>query len=282
MEITNRANLPSPLVSAVSTGNYRPKEKRLSVTTLINPPQLESLRRKYWDELKEDAANRIWMLFGSAMHQVLESTSVDNALIEEKLEFQVGDYTVSGVADLLMPLDDGGYVVSDWKLTSVWSFLHGVKPEWQQQLQIYAYIYQQTGFDVRKAQVISILRDWSQNKAKYDSNYPDTQVHILPVTLLPSDQAQRLIEERVALHRNAIEDDDYADCTPEERWAKPDTWAVKKPGGKRAIRVFPSEWEALDFMDADKHEIEFRPGENMRCNSYCPVSNFCRQHKLST
>lgn len=285
MKITNRQNLPATIISAVSKHNYAPKEGRLSVTTLINPPQMEALRRQNWSELHEDAADRIWMLLGSAVHGVLEKVDDDNVIIEEKLELKHDGYVVPGVADLLEiiqpdgrdPLHDDGHQVTDFKITSVWSFLHGVKPEWEKQLNLYAHGYRQAGFDIVRLQIIAILRDWSKGKAKYDKDYPNSQIHVVPVRLWPAEETQSYLESRVAIHKRAIEHGTYPPCTDEERWAKPDTWAVKKPLSKRATRVFESERDAQEYMDVDKHIIEYRPGANMRCDSYCSVSHLCRQ-----
>ena len=70
-------------------------------------------------------------------------------------------------------------------------------------------------------------------------------------------------------------------CTPEEQWAKPDTWAVKKKDAKRAVRVFETEQEAIDHSmlhEGIKYIIEHRKGELTRCQgNYCGVSEFCEQ-----
>ena len=76
----------------------------------------------------------------------------------------------------------------------------------------------------------------------------------------------------------------------EERWKKNDTWAVKKKGQKRAIRVLESEHEAEKYINWHDEtdtayikktdlEIEFRCGEHTRCGNYCSVADFCNQYK---
>ena len=79
-------------------------------------------------------------------------------------------------------------------------------------------------------------------------------------------------------------------CSDEETWKKNDTWAVKKKGQKRALRVLDSEEEANQYMgwhnETDKAytkktdlELEFRVGEYTRCGNYCSVADFCNQYK---
>ena len=43
-------------------------------------------------------------------------------------------------------------------------------------------------------------------------------------------------------------ENDLGLCTDEERWKKNDTWAVKKKGQKRALRVLNSEEEAKNIL----------------------------------
>ena len=282
MKITNKANLPDALVSAISTGDYRPKPNRISVTSLINPPQLESLKRKHWDDLEEDASDRIWALLGSASHSILEQADVDNTLTEEKLTYEVDGWTVSGKADLY----DSQGVLSDYKVTSAYSFLHGVKPEWEAQLNLYALLYGRHGFEVNSLQIVAILRDWTKLKSLSTPDYPKTQVKVQPIVIWPLYQQQAYLETRLNLHRRAVSLDEYPPCTDEERWMRGEEWAVKKAGNKRAARVFDhatqAEADKRQRQEADgtkrvKWEVEHRPGQYMRCESYCPVSEFCKQ-----
>jgi hypothetical protein len=77
-----------------------------------------------------------------------------------------------------------------------------------------------------------------------------------------------------------VADDELPMCTPEERWHKPDTWALKKKGNKRALRVYDSELDAEEHfrngtMNGLKLEVEHRLGSDPRCESYCKVKEFC-------
>ncbi|KKK98440.1 hypothetical protein LCGC14_2642760 [marine sediment metagenome] len=86
-------------------------------------------------------------------------------------------------------------------------------------------------------------------------------------------------QEKVKLHQLA-RSGTYPECTAEERWARPDSWAVMKAGAKKAYRVFeePALAEAMANSMAG-YEVVFRPGEQVRCARYCPVMQFCSQAK---
>lgn len=67
-------------------------------------------------------------------------------------------------------------------------------------------------------------------------------------------------------------------CSPEQRWHKPDKWAVMKDGRKRAVRVFEDEGQAVEKLrelGEKGHHIEYRRGEDTKCEAYCPVAEFC-------
>jgi hypothetical protein len=66
-------------------------------------------------------------------------------------------------------------------------------------------------------------------------------------------------------------------------WEKPTMYAVKKVGNKRATRVFET-YEEADLAanvshGGEKYEIEIRPGERTRCESYCLARDFCKQYQ---
>jgi hypothetical protein len=69
------------------------------------------------------------------------------------------------------------------------------------------------------------------------------------------------------------------DCTDEEMWAKPESFAVKKEGGVRAKSVHKTREEAEIALPSKGHYIEHRPGARTRCESFCQVSGFCKQYQ---
>ena len=125
--ITNCANLPAPLVQAVTRHPRERVPKRISVTELIMPPQIRALRLKHEEEITEDAQDMIWSLLGTLLHGVLEghAKGLEDTITEEALEMKVGDWTVVGHYDLSELILEHE-LLSDWKLTSVWSMKDGV------------------------------------------------------------------------------------------------------------------------------------------------------------
>jgi hypothetical protein len=223
MKFTNQYNLPEPFYTALVRDTYR-KEGHVSATGIIRPPQMAYLEAKHDDEIVVDAADQIWMLQGDSIHVVLERANVDNALQEERLRMKVRGWTVTGKPDLLEP--DG--TLSDYKVTSVFSFLLSDKLEWEQQLNIYAALYWAHGFDVKKLQIVGILRDWVERRAQVEADYPAKPVQVKAVPLWPHEQTATYIRERVELHQKALMDGIFPECSLRERWANREMWCAKK------------------------------------------------------
>jgi hypothetical protein len=117
MQITNLTRLPQPLVAAVSQ-KRRPCRGQISVTELISPPQLRALALEHWEEISEDASDRIWATMGQLMHKLLEEhgRGVERHLTEHTLSCEIEGVTVTGTFDLFR--EDG--VLTDYKFVSVW------------------------------------------------------------------------------------------------------------------------------------------------------------------
>jgi hypothetical protein len=126
-----------------------------------------------------------------------------------------------------------------------------------------------------------MIKDHSKRDAKRDSSYPlcPTYVYEFPVRKIELDEIETFIRGKIAAYKQYAEaaDDDIPPCSPDERWAKPTTYAVKKTGNKRAVRVMDTQEEA-EKLAADlgkNHYTETRPGESIRCMDYCSCCGFC-------
>ena len=277
MRIVNRHNIPTTIASAIEHYNQPSllRDKTLRVSQLIAPPQIIQLESRHDSEITQDCSDMIWPLLGSSMHKILELADTRNALSEESLSIQMGGWTITGHPDLL----DANGVLSDYKITSAYSFLLGPKPEWEQQLNCYAYMYECWNFEVKSLQIVAILRDWMVSKSRASASYPNRPIHIERIPRWSREKTLGYLEERVALHQKnvTLADAELEPCTPTERWTRPDSYAVKNPKNKQAFRVFQGEEQADTLAKEKGMIVEYRPGQSIRCDSYCSVSNWCSQ-----
>ena len=160
------------------------------------------------------------------------------------------------------------------------------KPEWEQQLNIYAWLFEENKKEkVQSLEIVAILKDWSKGESERKPDYPQQRVVMVPIRLWSKDEQEKFIKDRIAKH-SACEfsmetGGELPDCTPEEMWEKPAVWAVMKQGNTRAKSLHDS---AESAEEAKKEagagfEIQFRQGARTRCKDYCLVSNWCQQYK---
>ncbi len=276
MKITNNYNLPEAIYRAVSAYIRKPSQDKFSVTELISPPLMRKLKIQYWEMLEEDASERLWALLGQAIHAVLDKVNIEETLQEEKLQHTIDGVTISGRMDIY---HGESKTIEDYKVTSVYSFLLGDKPEWEQQLNIYAYLLRKHGFEVEKLTIHAILRDWKQSEAQKNNDYPEIPFISIPLPVWQQSFAEQFIKKRIEAHRRGDV------CTDEERWLRKEKWAIKKSGNKTALRLFASKDEAEHFMKCyseqykTKLELEHRAGQYIRCESFCPVRAICPERK---
>lgn len=295
MRLTNKLDLPESIVRAVANDGYSRGDADISVTQLIAPPRQVALMEQHADEIEEDVSDRIWSLMGQVVHGILERSASPDALTEERLFMRVRGWTISGALDHVTMPDRT--CIDDYKTCSSWSVIFGPKVEWICQLNVYAELLSRYGFDdIAHLNVIAILRDWQKNKAKFDPSYPQQQVVRVPLPVWSPADRLAYIEERVRLHQAARER--LPECSADDRWNRGSKWAVMSSARKRALAVFdhPTFAEKRRQMETERAiakasmapkgtaaakvpriYVEERPGEDVRCESYCAVAPFCDQ-----
>lgn len=281
MRITNKFKLPQTLVNIAERDQYSRGACHISVTQLIDSPRIKVLKEKHADDIVVDVADSLWSLVGRALHHIAEAGADDQHIAEERLFTTVLGWDLSGGIDL-QRLDHGRVGIRDYKFTSVWAATQD-KPEWERQLNVYSYLARVTkGWVTEDLQITALLRDWNRRDAARDRAYPQAPIMTVPVELWSLDEQQAYVETRIKLHQDAWRAEEWGDelpeCTPEERWAKPDKWAAMKPGAKRASAVFDSLKEAMDYQDTKPqmdYIIDHRPGESTRCLAYCDAAPWC-------
>lgn len=279
MKITNRLGLPVEFVKACEADLRALSEpSRLSVTRLVDSPYLARLFRERWDDIETDASEMVWAILGKAIHGVFDA---GGGHTEMKLEVEHMGVTIVGVID---HYDEATATVTDYKIVSAWSVLDGVKPEWERQLNVYAWMLRRIGRPVQSLRIVSVYRDWSRSEAERDAlkaaepgglpaRYPAHAVDVMAVRLWAPDEAEAYVAERIRLHTAETPQE----CTPEERWRRPTKWAVyRKSGDARAFRVFSTQEEADTVASQIGGIVKRRDGEDVRCESYCLVRDFCQ------
>lgn len=283
--ISNQLNLPQPFVDAVST-EYRYTDKRYSATSLLKGVRETILQRRHQDEVEQDVADMVWMIFGTAVHSVLENAKeTETQLKENKIELEMPNgYTLSGIFDLY---DDSTGTVTDYKTASVWKVIYDEWDDYRKQLLIYAYMLREMGFDAHTGEIVALLKDHSKTKAKTDFTYPQHPVFVKRFEFGENDfdEIASWLDGRFReIERcEALPDDGLPVCTAEERWETPAKYAVYKNQNKRATRLLDTEEDAQAFIDRqdpkDKYRIEYRPGVSKKCAEYCSVCDFCNYWK---
>lgn len=208
-----------------------------------------------------------------------------NLLFEDRLYTTINGVTVSGSPDRFEAIALKEGVLEDWKFVGARKVQDGVPSEYEAQLNCYAHILREHGFTVTQIKLQFLIRDWTAYKAKREEGYPATQSVTMDVPIWEPSRVQAFLEERVAAHEAAKTK--LPECTQEERWAKDTVYAVMKKGNKSAIRGGLKNTAeeatllaaALTKSTGVGHSVQLRPGENTRCEDYCPVKNFCSQYQ---
>lgn len=284
MKLTNKYGIPQTFVNVLERPTYNKGSAHLSVTQLLNSPKIVALTRKFEDELEQDVSDMVWSLVGSAMHNFLEHGKDENHVVEQRIHTEYDGFHITGAVDLQV-VEEDGVNIKDYKFTSVWAAMNE-KPDWENQLNSYAWLIEKVKkVKVKSLSIVAMLRDWKEREKEQKENYPEAPVKELPIKLWPMEEREAYIAKRIALHSAcefAIETDgQLPDCTPEEMWEKPTTYAIKKKGNVRAYKVYETlkhAEEALEKLDK-VYEIEVRKGERTRCATYCPVSQYCQQYR---
>ena len=201
MKYTNRLNLPGPVVNAITNDPYS-HDSDISVSGLIMAPKQRLLASRHDDQIVEDVADQIYALLGTSVHYILDMYAQNHpkAIAEKRLYTSVAGWKVSGKPDLI---EDG--VLSDYKVTSVWSVMDGVKVEWEQQLNLYAALALKNNISIDRIQNVAILRDWQRAKASREQDYPQSNVVVMDVPLWRPSDGLHYLEGRVKIHQSYME-----------------------------------------------------------------------------
>ena len=288
MKITNQFGLPDFVVEALTYSDYSRGEAQISVTQLIDSPRIVQLQKQFADQRSMDAVDFVWSRFGTSVHNLFEESiksSGFDAITEERLFTEYDGWTLSGAIDI-QEVHEDGVIISDFKVTSVWSVIYD-KASWHDQLNVYAYLVRKAkGKSVKKLQIVALLRDWARRKAESESSYPQSPIAIIDIPLWSDEKQDKYVADQMNMHMDAefhaAMNETLIHCTPEETWEKPTIYAAMKKGRKSAVKLYDSEDEAKERVasEGDNFYVEVRKGEKTRCaQDWCGVSQWCDQYQ---
>lgn len=281
--------------------SYAGASSDFSPTRLSQPPRITELKRKYKDQIVRGAFDNWYAWYGSAIHQYIEdglrAYGNDEFLIEETLK-HTEDPAEFGRPDLTDPIKFSATVdayhiptktLYDHKTLNIRGAGNEVKPEYEIQININAYMLRKAGYEVDKAYLQVFYGGWSVGASRYDKNYPSRPVQLHEVTLLPPEEQEKLYRKLLTeqLKYFKVEEEKLLECTKEQMWeqkAKIAVWPRKAPTTRRAMRLLETfdevesyvSWKGLKPKDV---YIEFRKATRTRCEDYCEVNKFCSQYK---
>lgn len=277
MIYTNKLNLPNSIINSVVEKNP-PVDNRYSVTELLKSIREIKLYRKYYKDIKVDVSDLINVLFGSAVHKILEDNTDEPDVEKEiKMEFNFNGITIVGKFDRRNLKKQ---LIEDYKTGKVSTVTSNDFEEYRLQGLIYSWMtFKLTGVIIRKLRFYILLKDYSKIKASNISNYPSSPIYVWEYDVEDSDYdyIEKYLNNKISL----LNKNDISECSDEERWYTGTKYAVyKNVGDKRAAIVCDTEEEAHGYITNKcdgKGEIQVRKGEYLKCKHYCNCCEFCEQ-----
>lgn len=162
---TNKYNLPKRIIRQLPE-LHKPKDKRISVTDLINPPRIRTLQLEKWDEIVMDYSDLLDTIIGLSVHERQSKLATSDDDSEHKFEDTIDGVTLVGKSDNYDMID---LVIRDTKTIPVDrlkfpDFFH----ELELQLNLYAYQRRLRDQQVKGVEADLYFRDWKRYEAEKD------------------------------------------------------------------------------------------------------------------
>lgn len=321
MILTNNYNLPPQVYALIEKDlDLNPYKSQMDsfpddiaavfrTTELIGPPLVRTLwnQRDNRDDLVIDAVQFIHVIFGTALHLVVEGEDDETHFFENKFArtYELEDgrkAVVCGTIDE-MEVTDTDRIISDNKTAKVTQALFETKKDdtYAKQLNVYGDISGGQDDTVRALtlRLRCYLKDHSPKDVHtqlYGRDYPSAPFHMEEVEVWDREEVRDFIRARIQDHL----DNPVRPCTEAERcfgnthkieWAVMVDGRVYKSGKKAgepntsAVKIFKrsdgfTQQDAINFINTlpPEEQIQARVDErnsDIRCKYYCSVVSIC-------
>lgn len=289
MKIINDCNYPAAIIASMEAQQRKLREdpRWISVTELIDSPQVRRLKRAHDPEIEIKASSLFASWRGTILHEEM-ARAVGGGAIEERLEVEIMGWTLSGQPDHADEvLSQENDTLRDYKFLAMASGFGGPKDEHKRQLNIYRWlIWRSTGRVINRLVLNYLYQDWKLSESLRRMSYPSQHEEFV-VPCWSFEEVEEYIKTRLMIH-----EDEEAQCSPSERWQSEPVFAVMKRGSSRAVNGGKHESRdaanemARDLCNKAKqvglYVVEERPGEARRCAMYCSLLPFCKQGQALT
>src|SRR5574343_760863 len=258
-----------------------------SVTTLLDSPRIVQLGRRYKDQIVRSPEQQVSAFIGSCVHSGFEKSLRLQSLIDDKYDIErtvfdkIEDRLITGKFDILLNQRH----LYDIKTCKTWKqiFDPGHR-EWTEQLNLYAYLLQRRGVEVRSLNVVALYLDWVEREMLAKPEYPRKPVEEYELTLWYFEDTDLFIRDRIRRMKEAeiLSDNSLPLCTSEDMWEKnkDGTFAVfKDEKAQRAARKFNTQEEAVAYAkEKGCLIVEKRLPIRTRCEKWCDAAPWCNQY----
>ena len=310
MSVTNKygMSIPMAVMALYDEYDHNSDPSTISATSLLKPTRALVLGRKGTEVKDIDVMDLIPSARGTALHTHFERAWINNykealtklnqpeefinsivinpeelsedqfpIYLEKRSNKKLGNYNISGKFDLVM-----NGVLHDLKTCSVWAYIFDSNSkDYTLQGSIYKWLNQ----DIITSDIVNIefeFTDWSAQKAKQDSSYPQHRILQKAYPLLTIEQTEQWIANKLKEidHYLNLPNDQLPLCTSEELWAKEDIFKYYKDPNKmsRSTKNFDNAADAYarQASDGGLGVVILVPGEVKRCG-YCNALPSCTQ-----
>lgn len=222
MKYINPQGLDDAFFRVVVNDPYTKGEADFSATQLANPARAIILLERHKDVIEIDVASKVAATLGQGAHTLLERAKRPGIDFIEtryyyRLRLDQHDYVIGAQIDLY---ETDTACLKDWKTTKAFAFSKkagaGKKPEWIAQMSIQAFLMEEHGWEVKETKILSLLKDWDENKAKIDPSYPQLEFMSVSLPRWSKEQTLGYIITKVTAILAGREN--LPRCTPAETW----------------------------------------------------------------